>query len=95
MPKIKGYYARHITWTKFACFCLCLSQKTGVVSEVTEPHSDGALCMKLAWPGMARTVYGDHQRFLDTYYRPYPGIEICVIKAKVLLSRTRCRRNTI
>ncbi|KAJ3610934.1 hypothetical protein NHX12_023024, partial [Muraenolepis orangiensis] len=25
------------------------------------------------WPGMARTIYGDHQRFLDTYFKPYPG----------------------
>ncbi|KAJ3610492.1 hypothetical protein NHX12_022584, partial [Muraenolepis orangiensis] len=33
----------------------------------------GALCIKQSWPGMARTIYGDHQRFLDTYFKPYPG----------------------
>ncbi|KAL4237994.1 Acetyl-coenzyme A synthetase 2-like [Mactra antiquata] len=34
----------------------------------------GALCIRRPWPGMARTIYGDHQRFLDTYYNPYPGV---------------------
>ena len=34
----------------------------------------GHLCIKRPTPGMARTIYGDHERFLDTYYRPHPGI---------------------
>ncbi|XP_005072607.1 acetyl-coenzyme A synthetase 2-like, mitochondrial [Mesocricetus auratus] len=33
----------------------------------------GALCISQAWPGMARTIYGDHQRFIDAYFRAYPG----------------------
>ncbi|KFR08120.1 hypothetical protein Y956_12025, partial [Nipponia nippon] len=33
----------------------------------------GALCISQAWPGMARTVYNDHKRFLETYLTPYPG----------------------
>ncbi|XP_054826408.1 acetyl-coenzyme A synthetase 2-like, mitochondrial isoform X1 [Eublepharis macularius] len=33
----------------------------------------GALCITQAWPGMARTIYNDHQRFLETYLMPYPG----------------------
>ena len=33
----------------------------------------GHLCVRRPWPGMARSIYGDHERFLDTYYRPYPG----------------------
>lgn len=33
----------------------------------------GALCLSQAWPGMARTIYGDHQRFLDAYFETYPG----------------------
>jgi acetyl-CoA synthetase len=33
----------------------------------------GALCLASPWPGQARTVWGDHQRFKDTYFRPYPG----------------------
>merc|ERR1712187_255308 len=33
----------------------------------------GVLVFGKSWPGMLRNVYGDHQRFLDTYLRPYPG----------------------
>ncbi|NXL74554.1 ACS2L synthetase, partial [Leptocoma aspasia] len=33
----------------------------------------GALCISQAWPGMARTVYNDHKRFLETYLTSYPG----------------------
>ena len=28
----------------------------------------GALCLKYPWPGMARTIIGDHKRFIDTYF---------------------------
>ena len=34
----------------------------------------GALCLKQPWPGMARTIHGSHQRYLDTYFRPYRGL---------------------
>ncbi|ELK36542.1 PREDICTED: acetyl-coenzyme A synthetase 2-like, mitochondrial, partial [Myotis davidii] len=33
----------------------------------------GALCLSQAWPGLARTIYGNHQRFLETYFKIYPG----------------------
>ena len=33
----------------------------------------GILCMERSWPGMMRTVYGDHDRFLQTYLVQYPG----------------------
>ncbi len=33
----------------------------------------GALCLGAPWPGQARTVYGDHGRFRDTYFVQYPG----------------------
>lgn len=33
----------------------------------------GNLCLKRPWPSMARTIYGDHQRFRDTYFKAYPG----------------------
>uniref|UniRef100_G1T4S6 Propionate--CoA ligase n=1 Tax=Oryctolagus cuniculus TaxID=9986 RepID=G1T4S6_RABIT len=33
----------------------------------------GALCISQAWPGMARTIYGDHGRFVDAYFRAFPG----------------------
>jgi acetyl-CoA synthetase len=34
----------------------------------------GALCLATAWPGQARTVWGDHQRFRETYFTQYPGL---------------------
>jgi acetyl-CoA synthetase len=33
----------------------------------------GNLCLVNSWPGQMRTVYGDHQRFIDTYFKTYPG----------------------
>ncbi len=33
----------------------------------------GNLCLTDSWPGQMRTVYGDHQRFFDTYFSTYPG----------------------
>src|SRR3990170_2294235 len=33
----------------------------------------GNLCLINSWPGQMRTVYGDHQRFIDTYFKAYPG----------------------
>nr|QAB45083.1 fatty acid transport protein-like protein x1 [Eriocheir sinensis] len=33
----------------------------------------GALCVGSVWPGIARTIYGDHKRYLDTYFAPFPG----------------------
>ncbi|KGQ19125.1 Acetyl-coenzyme A synthetase [Lysobacter dokdonensis DS-58] len=34
----------------------------------------GNLVLKDSWPGQMRTVYGDHARFIDTYFRAYPGL---------------------
>jgi acetyl-CoA synthetase len=33
----------------------------------------GRLCLRFPWPGMMRTVYGDHERFKQTYFSTYPG----------------------
>jgi acetyl-CoA synthetase len=33
----------------------------------------GRLCISKPWPGIMRTVWGDHQRFIDTYFSTYPG----------------------
>ncbi|NWY26330.1 ACS2L synthetase, partial [Pheucticus melanocephalus] len=40
-----------------------------------ENDVSGALCISQAWPGMARTIYNDHKRFLKTYLTSYPGKE--------------------
>jgi acetyl-CoA synthetase len=38
-----------------------------------EGPCEGNLVLKDSWPGQMRTVYGDHARFIDTYFRTYPG----------------------
>ena len=43
----------------------------GRVIEATE--ASGNLVITTSWPGQIRTVYGDHQRVIDTYYAAYPG----------------------
>ena len=35
--------------------------------------NEGNLCIEMSWPGQMRTVYGDHQRFIDTYFKTFPG----------------------
>ncbi|GAA5001456.1 acetate--CoA ligase [Pseudoluteimonas lycopersici] len=39
-----------------------------------EGATEGNLVLLDSWPGQMRTVYGDHQRFIDTYFRTYPGM---------------------
>jgi acetyl-CoA synthetase len=41
--------------------------------QVLEGAVSGNLCITDSWPGQMRTVYGDHQRFFDTYFATYPG----------------------
>ena len=38
-----------------------------------EGAAEGNLCINMSWPGQMRTVYGDHQRFIDTYFSTFPG----------------------
>uniref|UniRef100_A0A8C1LZ93 Propionate--CoA ligase n=1 Tax=Cyprinus carpio TaxID=7962 RepID=A0A8C1LZ93_CYPCA len=40
---------------------------------ITGNDVSGALCISKPWPGMARTIFGDHQRFVDAYFKPYQG----------------------
>ena len=42
--------------------------------EVKFPNEEGLLCIRKPWPGIARTVYGDHERFRDTYFSQVPGM---------------------
>ncbi|KAI8870405.1 putative acetyl-CoA synthetase [Ramicandelaber brevisporus] len=54
----------------------------GIDARILDPHTGeeltgndvtGVLAIKSPWPSMARTVSGDHKRYLDTYMRPYAG----------------------
>lgn len=48
-----------------------LDSQTG--KEIEGNNVEGVLAIKAPWPGMARTVFGDHERFLNTYMNPYKG----------------------
>ena len=41
--------------------------------EVKGNPAEGNLCIKSPWPGIARTIYGDHDRYEKTYFSTYPG----------------------
>ncbi|KAK5977599.1 Acetyl-coenzyme A synthetase, partial [Trichostrongylus colubriformis] len=41
--------------------------------RVIEGPGEGNLCFDRAWPGMLRTVFGDHERFVKTYFAPFNG----------------------
>ena len=41
--------------------------------RIKEGAAEGILVISHSWPGQMRTVYGDHQRFVDTYFKNYPG----------------------
>jgi acetyl-CoA synthetase len=49
----------------------CVVDENG--NELEGNGVTGRLCMKASWPGMMRTVYGDHDRFVQTYLLIYPG----------------------
>ncbi len=42
--------------------------------ELAGNDVSGNLCLRGTWPGQARTIYGDHRRFRETYFSQYPGL---------------------
>ncbi len=42
--------------------------------ETKYPNQEGVLCIRRPWPGIARTLYGDHERFKETYFSQVPGM---------------------
>lgn len=42
-------------------------------NEIEDNQVVGNLCVKFPWPGMARTIWNDHQRYVDTYFSAFPG----------------------
>lgn len=42
-------------------------------NEIEGNQVVGSLCIKFPWPGMARSIWGDHQRFKETYFSTFPG----------------------
>ncbi len=48
-----------------------LDSATG--QEISSPEAEGILCIKDSWPGQMRTIFGDHDRFVATYFSDYKG----------------------
>lgn len=42
-------------------------------NEQTQTEAEGVLCIRDSWPGQMRTVYGDHERFVSTYFETFKG----------------------
>ncbi|MCK8142814.1 acetate--CoA ligase [Flavobacterium sp. I-SCBP12n] len=42
-------------------------------NEIEDNQVTGSLCIKFPWPGIARTIWGDHQRYKETYFSAFPG----------------------
>lgn len=55
------------SWTSFPVLLLFQGR------ELVGNDVKGALCISTSIPSMSRTIYGHHQRFLDTYYNPFKG----------------------
>jgi acetyl-CoA synthetase len=48
-------------------------QLVGTEGELLDGAASGNLCIARSWPGQMRSVYGDHKRFVDTYFSTYRG----------------------
>ncbi|CCH61133.1 hypothetical protein TBLA_0E00720 [Henningerozyma blattae CBS 6284] len=55
----------------FGIDAVILDPTTG--QEINENHAEGVLAVKQAWPSFARTIWKNHDRYLDTYLNPYKG----------------------
>ena len=42
-------------------------------NEIKGNNVNGLLALKTSWPGQMRTIYGDHERFIDVYFSQFPG----------------------
>ena len=51
--------------------CPVLVDETG---QPQQGEAEGHLCLDRSWPGQARTIWGDHARFVQTYFSTYPGL---------------------
>ncbi|XP_071810457.1 acetyl-coenzyme A synthetase 2-like, mitochondrial [Asterias amurensis] len=71
-PSSPGAKIHHGPMTPFFGIEPVLMSDTTV--EMTKRNESGALCVRRPWPGIARTIYGNHQRYIETYFKPYQGV---------------------
>jgi len=66
---------------RLLCILSLLPVQPAVVDENAKEQSgecSGYLCIKAAWPGMMRTLQGDHDRYETTYFAPFKGFYFSV-----------------
>ena len=62
------------TWWQTETGGILISPLPGATSlKVLDGPTEGNLCIADSWPGQMRTVYGDHERFVQTYFSTFPG----------------------
>jgi acetyl-CoA synthetase len=70
IPHVTKLKPGHATYPQFGVTPVLVDPD----GEVVEGNSvDGNLCIKTPWPGIARTIYGDHDRYRQTYFSQYKG----------------------
>ncbi len=73
LPGVTALKPGSATLPFFGVQPVALDDKGNEVKWATGKEVSGILAFKASWPGIARTIYGDHTRFLNTYFKPYPG----------------------
>jgi acetyl-CoA synthetase len=53
---------------------ILVDEKGAVIPFVEGETSEGNLCLSKPWPSIARTIFGDHKRYQETYFSTYPGL---------------------
>jgi len=71
IPTVTKTKAGSATLPFFGVKPVILSSQTG--APISSPIAQGVLGFAIPWPSIARTVYHDHQRYLNTYMKPYSG----------------------
>ena len=70
-PKTMDSFSTHrVHYNTYIMLCITVAQS----NELKGPNVSGHLCIKKPWPGMARTIYGNHDAFMQVYYHPHPGM---------------------
>ena len=62
----------------------CLVNEKG--NEIKGNSVEGRLCIKFPWPSIARTIYGDHKRFIETYFSTFKNKILSVFLLTALSS---------
>jgi len=70
---LPGAHALKPGAASFPLFAVAPQVVDPATGAVLEGATEGALVLTDSWPGQMRTVYGDHQRFIQTYFSQYPG----------------------